>query len=78
MISCGKKKKKSSHYVDQPVKALKLYNNLFVIYFGRTIFASGVFGLLQMVSEPDTRRCTSEDVGLEGVDWRFHIDWRGE
>ena len=29
-----------------------------------TIFASGGLGLLQMVSEPDTEWCASEDVGL--------------
>ena len=35
----------------------------------RTIPASGGLGLLQMVSEPDTERCDSEDTGpLRGVD----------
>ena len=29
----------------------------------RTIFVSGELGLLQMVSEPDTRRCASKDIG---------------
>ena len=35
----------------------------------RTIFASGGLGLLQMVSEPDTERCASKDIGPpRGVD----------
>ena len=35
----------------------------------RTISTSGGLGLLQMVSEPDTEWCASEDVGLpRGVD----------
>jgi len=29
----------------------------------RTIFVSGGLGLLQMVSEPETEQCTSEDAG---------------
>ena len=29
----------------------------------RTIFGNSGLGLLQMVSEPDIRRCASEDVG---------------
>ena len=32
----------------------------------RTISASGGLGLLQMVSEPDTGRYASEDVGPQG------------
>ena len=36
----------------------------------RTISTSGGFGLLQMVSESDTRQCASEDVEpLRGVDY---------
>ena len=31
----------------------------------RTIFASSGLGLLQMVSESDTKQCTSEDAGCE-------------
>ena len=35
----------------------------------RTIFACGGLGLLQMVSEPDTGRCASEDArSSRGVD----------
>ena len=45
----------------------------------RIISASGVLGLIQMLSELDTRRCASEDAGLEGR-WivRSHICWGGE
>ena len=32
----------------------------------RTISTSGGFGLLQMVSEPNTRRYASEDARLQG------------
>jgi len=35
----------------------------------QTTSASGGFGLLQIVSEPDNKRCASEDVGSpRGVD----------
>ena len=34
----------------------------------RTVSVSGGLGLLQMVSEPDTEQCVSEDVGPKGVD----------
>ena len=59
----------------------------------KTIFAIGRFGPLQMVSEPDTRQCASEEVEpRRGVDrcankdagpqrevnWGSHIDWRRE
>ena len=40
---------------------------------------SGRFGLLQMVSEPDTQRCASKDVGpLKGWIVRSHVGWKGE
>ena len=41
------------------------------------IFAGGELELLQMVSEPDTRRCASEDAGSPRR-WiaRSHIGWR--
>ena len=32
----------------------------------RTTYASGGFGLLEMVSEPGFGRCVSEDAGLNG------------
>ena len=35
------------------------------------ISASGGFGLLQIVSEPEMRQCASEDAGTQK-------DWRGE
>ena len=45
----------------------------------RTVFVSGGLGLLQMVLEPDTGLCASEDNGpQEGWIVRSHIDWRGE
>ena len=45
----------------------------------RTISASGGIELLEMVLEPDTGRCVSEDAGpLKGVIVRSHIGWRGE
>ena len=47
----------------------------------RTISASGGFRMLQMVSEPDTGRCSSEDARphrLIGVDYEIHISCRGE
>ena len=35
--------------------------------------------MLQMVSEPDTRRCASKDADLQrGWIVRSHIGWRGE
>ena len=38
----------------------------------RTIYASGGLGLLQMVSEPNTRQCVSEDAGPpSGVDFEI-------
>ena len=45
----------------------------------RTISVSSRFELLQMVSEPDTGRCASENVGPQGG-WivRSHISWKGE
>ena len=51
----------------------------------RTISTSGELGLLQMVLEPDTEWCASEDAGLlRGVDceiprWleRGHIPYKG-
>ena len=44
-----------------------------------TISASDGLGLLEMVSEPSTERCASEDVGpQEGWIVRSHIDWRGK
>ena len=45
----------------------------------RTISNSGGFGLLQMVLEPDTERCASEDAGPQGR-WivRSYIGWRRE
>ena len=45
----------------------------------QTIFVSSGLGLLQIVSEPDTKRCTNEDAGPQGR-WivRSHIGWRGE
>ena len=45
-----------------------------MIYNGpkRTIFASGGLGLLQMISELDTRRCASKDTELpRGVDYEI-------
>ena len=44
-----------------------------------TIFVSGGLGLLQMVSEPGSGQCASEDTGPQGG-WivRSHIGWRGE
>ena len=45
----------------------------------RTISTSGELELLQMVSEPDTKRCASEDAGfLRGWITRSHIGWKGE
>ena len=45
----------------------------------RTIFVNGGFGLLQMVSEPDTGRCASENAGpSRGVDCGIPIGWRGQ
>ena len=42
----------------------------------RTISASGRLGLLQMVSEPDTGWCASEDAGPpRGWIVRPHIGW---
>ena len=32
----------------------------------RTIFANGGLGLLQIVSEPDIKRCVNNDVGPQG------------
>ena len=44
-----------------------------------TIFASGGFGLLQMVSESDTGRCASEDAGpLRRADCEILHRWRGD
>ena len=45
----------------------------------RTISANSGLGLLQMISEPDTKRWASKDAGPEGG-WivRSHIDWRWE
>ena len=44
-----------------------------------TVSACGGLGLLQMVSEPDTKRCVGEDIGPpSGWIVRSHIDWRGE
>ena len=38
----------------------------------RTISTSNALGLLQMVSEPNTERCVSEDVGSRrGVDFKI-------
>jgi len=43
-----------------------------------TICASGGFGLLQIVLEPDTGWCACEDVGsLRGVNCEIHIGWGG-
>ena len=43
------------------------------------ISASGELGLLQMVSEPNTGQCASEDAGHpRGWIVRSHIGWRGE
>ena len=45
----------------------------------RTISDSGGLGLLQMVSEPDMKRCVSEDVRpRRGWIVRSHVDWRRE
>ena len=45
----------------------------------RTISTSGGFELLQMVSEPNTGRCASVDVGPpRGWIVRSHVGWRGE
>ena len=45
----------------------------------RIISASGELGRLQMVSEPNTGRCASEDAGPQGgCTVRSHIDWRGD
>ena len=45
----------------------------------QTISTSGGFELLQIVSEPVTERCASEDAGPQGG-WivRSHIGWRRE
>ena len=40
-----------------------------------TISASGRLELLQMVSEPDTGQCASEDASPPV---RSHVSWRGE
>ena len=37
----------------------------------QTIFTSSGLELLQMVSEPDTRRCGSEDANPQGVDYEI-------
>ena len=45
----------------------------------RTISASGGIELLDMVLEPDTGRCASEDAGPPRVVIvRSHVGWRGE
>ena len=45
----------------------------------RTIFASGGFELLQMVSEPDAGECANKDFGSRrGGIGGSHIDWRRE
>ena len=45
----------------------------------RTIFASSGLELLQMVSEPDTRLCATEDARpLRGWIVKSHIGWRRE
>ena len=45
----------------------------------RTISASSGLGLLQMVLEPDTGQCASEDAGPpRGWIVRSHIGWRRE
>ena len=44
----------------------------------RTIFASGGFGLLQMVWKLGIERCASEDAGQGGWIVRSHIGWREE
>ena len=45
----------------------------------RIISTNSGIGLLQMVSELDTRQCVSEDAGPQ-AGWivRSHIGWRGE
>ena len=44
-------------------RVLKLEGKPGRVSIKRTISASGGFGLLQMVSEPDTGQCASEDAG---------------
>ena len=37
----------------------------------RTVSANDGLGLLQMVLDPDTKRCASEDAGLQGGDCKI-------